>query len=445
MVFGTSLLYASDLYLKYRKEKIADGFVPFILVERVPVSPTASIFSLEPKNASTKLEAYHHAWKRGIWNFHFKQSQIQVVRAYTPLPPSFAPSGLEPLAPLTPSTPSSTPSSTTSSHPPPSPPRPAFPFAQTTQHLPPQVDADTISADQIPAIIKYQWHKLSGEISRLWDQRSEERMENFTESLNNLKGIQKQQEGDDPSVGGMNNRLRFFIRNEQHGEVSGWLHRLPLGSEIELRGPNLEYEIAPETKHILFLAGGTGIASAFQAAHALLSPEREQRAASRDSIDRPRISILWASRNRDDCSGGVSDTLPHPSPAKNWTWLPWLSAASKQPQPQDLDEQEKSFIVEDLEVLKRRNSGQVTVDYFVDAENTFIDAAAITRLLSESHGINATPVENTEIIISGPDGFVNYLAGPKEWRGGKEEQGPLSGVLAQALESSPHRPKVWKV
>ena len=104
-----------------------------------------------------------------------------------------------------------------------------------------------------------------------------------------------------------------------------------------------------------------------------------------------------------------------------------------------------SFIVEDLECLRDRYPGQITVDYFVDAENTFINAPTITRMLSESQQISTTPVQNTEIIISGPEGFVNYLAGPKEWRNGKEKQGPLNGILAQALQSSPHRPKVWKV
>ena len=104
-----------------------------------------------------------------------------------------------------------------------------------------------------------------------------------------------------------------------------------------------------------------------------------------------------------------------------------------------------SFIVEDLEYLRDRYPGQVTIDYFVDAENSFINKAAINQTLSELHKRSSGSAKNTEIIISGPDGFVNYLAGPKEWRNGKEEQGPLKGILAQALQSSPHRPKVWKV
>ena len=435
-VVSASILYAGE---QYQKQKKPDGFVPFVLVGRNPVSPTASIFYLEPKDASTNFEVFQDAWKRGIWNFQFKQSQIQVVRAYTPLPPYPAPDPPEPLVPLT--------SSIANDLPPLQPQRPALPFAQFTEHLQPQAVADDIPADQIPTIIQREWDSLSPEIRGLWDQRYEEQMKEYTEAMDNPQSLQKRQEsansGDGGTAAEVDRHLSFFIRNEQHGEVSGWLHRLPIGSEVELRGPNLEYEIAPETKHVLFLAGGTGIASALQAAHALLSRGNEQRATRPDLKDRPRIFILWASRNRDDCSGGVSDTLPRPSLGKNWRWLPWLSAAPEQPP--SLAEEEMSLIVEDLEYLRDRYPGQVTIDYFVDAENTFINAAAITRLLTESQHISTTPLKSTEIIVSGPEGFVNYLAGPKEWRNGKEEQGPLNGILAQALQSSPHRPKVWKV
>ena len=35
------------------------------------------------------------------------------------------------------------------------------------------------------------------------------------------------------------------------------------------------------------------------------------------------------------------------------------------------------------------------------------------------------------MFVSGPEGFVNAWAGPKEWRDGRELQGPLGGVLAK--------------
>jgi hypothetical protein len=89
------------------------------------------------------------------------------------------------------------------------------------------------------------------------------------------------------------------------------------------------------------------------------------------------------------------------------------------------------------------------VTYFVDAEKKFIDQKAITAALSTlcSHNKNdpTTRRGETEIIISGPEGFIKYLAGPKEWRNGIEEQGSLQGVVAHVLKSTSHDVRVWKV
>ena len=328
------LAFARRLYLGQDR---SNGFVPFVLVRRDSVSPTASIFYLEPKYASKSLGEYQNAWKKGVWNFQFKQSQIQVVRAYTPLPPVL------------------------------------------------------------------------------------------------LGGVDAAE---------VESRLRFLIRNEKHGEVSGWLHRLPVGSEIELRGPNIEYEISPETKQVIFLAGGTGIVSALQAAHAVLSRPADGTAKPQDHKDPPRVSILWANRTRDDCLGAVSNTLTRPAPVGIARWLPRSSVA---PDRQPLTTSDKNMVVSELEALQATHPGRVSVDYFVDADDVFIDKSALTRMLDMLEETGHGSATNAEIIISGPEGFINYLAGPKVWRNGNEEQGPVNGVVAQALQSIPDPPKVWKV
>ena len=51
--------------------------------------------------------------------------------------------------------------------------------------------------------------------------------------------------------------------------MSTYLHRLPIGATIELRGPHVEYQIPSEVKNVIFVAGGTGIAPALQVAHAM--------------------------------------------------------------------------------------------------------------------------------------------------------------------------------
>lgn len=63
-------------------------FTPFILEAREKVSPTSSILSLlsVPKGQNTENVA--EAWETGVWSVQVMQPELQIARAYTPLPPS---------------------------------------------------------------------------------------------------------------------------------------------------------------------------------------------------------------------------------------------------------------------------------------------------------------------------------------------------------------------
>jgi NAD(P)H-flavin reductase len=319
-------------YRYYSEKKSKDAFVLYKLVAKEPVSSTASIFTLEPEEKPQDFQTYKDAWRKGIWNVQFKQPQIQIVRAYTPLPPE-------------------------------------------------------------------------------------------------ANGAQNDEE-----------YLRFLIRRDPHGEVSSYLHSLPIGSKIELRGPNLEYELPSDVKQVVFFAGGTGIAPALQVAHAMFEVDGNK--AGR------KLHILWANRKREDCVGGLSDApaselvLPKPS----WPGL----FAPRKPKVEIPASMERGVIVRELEELKEKYPGEVTVEYYVNEEDTWIDKDAVFLALSRfddkdfSLG-SATPQEQRLVLISGPSGFISYLAGPKEWRGGREEQGGLSKIIAHAVSMNPHNVKVWKI
>jgi NAD(P)H-flavin reductase len=323
-------------YGLYSTKQSRDAFISYKLIQRYPVSSTASIFILQPQEGAQNLDKHKEAWQRGIWNVHFKQPQLQIVRPYTPLPPE--------------------------------------------------------------------------------DLQSEDYAGN----------------------------LRFYIRNDVFGEVSNYLHRLPIGSQIELRGPNIEYEISPDVKQIVFFAGGTGIAPALQVAHALFSYE----AHGRDATEDRKLHILWANRKREDCIGGRSDDPPvQPLALKTkltgiFSTVHSTSEVAAAVAP--------GLMVEQLERLKKKYPGHVTVEYFVNEENTWIDQGAVSKALSRfddtdfSSG-SLSSQNHRQILISGPSGFISYLAGPKEWRGGKEEQGGISKILAHALSTNPHNVKVWKI
>lgn len=214
--------------------------------------------------------------------------------------------------------------------------------------------------------------------------------------------------------------LRFFIRRDPFGEVSRYLHGLDLGSTVEIRGPQLEYKIPNGTRDVLFIAGGTGIAPALQASHTLLRRT--------DNTSKPRIHILWANRRREDCLGGRNDTVD----ASPKSWLSGIFGLRQSASaPVDTTEDRApSLMVRELEALKSQYPGQLTVDYFVDEENTFIGKKAIsdfTNTVSPPDGSRKSKL----ILVSGPEGFISYMAGPKVWAQGAELQGPLQGIIRE--------------
>ena len=325
----------------YDDARSRSSFVAYNLVRREPVSSTASIFHLAPTSRSNDYEKYKTAWGQGIWNFQIKQPQIQIVRAYTPLPPT-----------------------------------------------------DGGSNDGYGA-------------------------------------------------------LRFLIRRDAEGELSNYLHVLPIGARIELRGPNLEYVVSEQAKQVVFLAGGTGIAPALQLAHAMFESSADSEGKNLDI--KKRLHILWANRRREDCVGGHNGSFPAAStePPRGLWSLFTKKTTSDIAETQAV---EAGPIVRELDALARANPGQITVEYFVNEEDTFINAKAVNRALgvfddrptSEAVG-DPQEKEQRQIIISGPPGFIAYLAGPKEWRNGREEQGEVTKLMAHALSRNPHNVKIWKV
>ena len=298
-------------------------FSPFSLSWKERVTSTSSIFGLLPKGSASNSDQYEQAWKQGVWSVKVKQPQIQIERAYTPLPPTF-------------------------------------------------------TKDYDP---------------------------------NENRG----------------NNLRFLIRHER-GEVSTYLDRLPLYTQVDLRGPSIEYRVPENIDEVLFLAGGTGIAPAFQVAHTLfrVRPRRDQKL--------PKLHILWANRKREDCAGSVGD-FPERSTSTlgfgNKNFSDVVESISANP------------LVQELNALKGKFPDNISISYFVDEEHTAIDDAVLKRYLNGAvpkqhlNTIQRNTVskrmgkqQKKVIIISGPDGFVDYLAGPKRSLLGSEVGRVLGGRLA---------------
>jgi hypothetical protein len=217
--------------------------------------------------------------------------------------------------------------------------------------------------------------------------------------------------------------LRFLIRKERNGEVSNYLHRLPLGAEVELRGPSVEYVFPEQVKTVVFLAGGTGIAPALQVADKL--------AGDAD------VHILWASRKREDSQGGVSDSVSATKDSK-WTLFGWWKPSPELAHTRPHAGEVPNILVAQLEGVKKHATARqpghcgLKINYYVDEEGTFVQTEEVKRLITSLSTPGAEQSTGAQIIVvSGPDGFINYWAGPKQWVDGREVQGPLSGALSK--------------
>lgn len=241
--------------------------------------------------------------------------------------------------------------------------------------------------------------------------------------------------------------LRFLVRKYHGGEVSTYLSRLSIGDKVELRGPHLGFDLKKrlgDARRLVFLAGGTGIAPALQAIQLLHGHD------VRDGSE-PIISILWANRRREDCTGSAGL-----SPSKN-------------------------PIIGQLGEMRQQANNLVDIKYLVDEEKTYIGANDITKLLEVDRLFPSNTAANCRyhsgraietcaesdpaaqelcpcqlqsqpgnvgkniVMISGPDGFIQHYAGPKIWAGGDELQGPVSGVIGQLKRRYPATWKDWIV
>ena len=239
---------------------------------------------------------------------------------------------------------------------------------------------------------------------------------------------------DDHSSG---EQIRLVVRKEPEGLVSSYLHRLAPGFMVHIRGPHPEYVIPNDVEEVLFLAGGTGVATALQTAYCLY------KARDPHPADMPKMHILWANRRREDSFARLQVDAEEKKRSSIMAKVrASLSVESAQQETskklrESVEEEfqkelsEQSLLIKEVAALKDIHGGRVTVDYFVDEENSFIDEKVIRKYLSTEDATieQQNSTRKKLLIISGPGGFVSRLAGPKLRQGGREIQGPITGIL----------------
>ena len=89
-------------------------------------------------------------------------------------------------------------------------------------------------------------------------------------------------------------------------------------------------------------------------------------------------------------------------------------------------------VVRELQALRSRYPDHLSVDYLVDEEGTFVDQKMISALTGKATKYEPGSASGSKLLlVSGPEGFVSFLAGPKRWEDGKEKQGNLGGIIGE--------------
>ncbi|KAF2462377.1 hypothetical protein BDY21DRAFT_331233 [Lineolata rhizophorae] len=237
--------------------------------------------------------------------------------------------------------------------------------------------------------------------------------------------------------------IRLLLRHYPSGELSHYLHMLPLCSPVDVRGPFVEFYLPQEVDSVIFLAAGTGISPALQVADMLRRRQVEGKTRS-------NVRILWANRRREDCAGGVSDSILQTPGRRGW-W-PWSRRNCGQgagvEQRETRNGSPRGTIVAELEALKTGwnrggDEGALLVDYFVDEEGSYITPSVVRQCLNASTKCTTERSQGKKLLlVSGPEGFIAYWAGRKLWAHGGEQQGPIEGVLS---ELNINEWQVWKL
>ncbi|CAJ2507410.1 Uu.00g085960.m01.CDS01 [Anthostomella pinea] len=302
----------------------------------------------------------------------------------------------------------------------------------------------------------------------------------FTKSVGGDPNGGKAQAEAGSGSGCRDDELRFLIRKMDGGEMSNYLSKLRVGDQVWLRGPHLGFDVGRrlgEARDVVFLAGGTGIAPALQAAHRLLDSRPSTGVAVGD--EKPTVSIMWANRRAVDALGREQRQIPV---RKGWFGL---GGGAKTETPQR-DEGNQSSFARQILSMKKQHGKHFDISYFVDEEKSFISAKDLVAILSRpqttaSSGLaspakscpwhSATSVARLPndndaervsdcsckrtapgdrlgaelFCVSGPDGFIEAYAGPKRWQEGNEMQGAVQGLLGSMKKSRPGEMDDWLV
>ncbi|XBW36644.1 hypothetical protein QEN19_002215 [Hanseniaspora menglaensis] len=205
-----------------------------------------------------------------------------------------------------------------------------------------------------------------------------------------------------------NGKLMFYIKSYDNGEVARWLSKLPIGHEIEVRGPYIEYEFpeAPSDEVVLdrgflnsseetslgnkskyksfdinFFSAGTGIVTPLQLM------------LTQDPF-KGKIQIIHA------CKNYQKELAP---------LLPLLKKL----------ENHDRLKMHYFENFRKELTNCRVLDKIAETPYPFHDLTTLNN--------GSTSLKPIFSLVVGPDGFIESVCGPKY----ELHQGPITGYLGQ--------------
>lgn len=233
--------------------------------------------------------------------------------------------------------------------------------------------------------------------------------------------------------------IDLIVKRYDDGELGRYLHRAQPGAELEVRGPADTWSFTRDSnaaggavpERIVLLVGGTGVTPAFQLLTNLFGRPYQPKGGKGEGV--PKVDLLYATQdlgqalllpelqalaeaNGDKVKVKIfAERLPSSLTANDQAALGQLVPSSTNSGRSWLPFSRSSALDPKLELTT--STGATKIPVF---------EGRITKPHLEK---TLTPSTNrTLVLISGPDGMVDSLAGPKSRNG--QSQGPLRGTLA---------------
>jgi ferredoxin-NADP reductase len=286
-------------------------------------------------------------------------------------------------------------------------------------------------------------------------------------------------------------RMVLLVKKYNDGEVSRWLHRMPVGSIVELRGPFVGHRFpyspidkaapmrqtmedlpsrmsvepeglpealnVPEPENIVFFAGGTGIAPILQSLFSKNPPrghvDVHYSVANRNEIPFKRFLLFLEKTGRakfyyhidNENSFLTAKDIPAPG---SMQYLGYRNEKLSK----ELEKEKK--LAQMMEQIRKERSGEAAQSSTTqEAKHEIIDfeatkqaeAASEAKISAPESATTKTPVKYRSVleqaaawakqpqrpaslaIVCGPPGYVDYVSGKRDLSG----RGPVAGLLGQ--------------